>query len=70
MMRNAIILLALAVPAAAQAAECSPGSEARRCYLGVPAAVTKEAEATRRLGIGEAPTTPRSAKDLVVRVVF
>jgi len=47
MMRNAIILLALAVPAAAQAAECSPGNEARRCYLGVPASVTKEAEATR-----------------------
>lgn len=47
MMRNAIVLLALAVPTAVQAAECSPGTEARRCYLGVPAAITKEAEATR-----------------------
>jgi hypothetical protein len=48
MMRNAIVLLALAVPAAVQAAKCSPGTEARRCYLGVPAmdAITKEAEAT------------------------
>jgi len=47
MMRNAIVLLALAVPAAVQAAECSPGTEARRCYLGAPAvdAITKEAEA-------------------------
>lgn len=49
MMRNAIILLAFAVPTVVQAAECSPGTEARRCYLGVPAvnAITKEAEATR-----------------------
>jgi len=49
MMRNAIVLLALAVPTAVQAAECSPGAEARRCYLGAPAvdAITKEAEATR-----------------------
>jgi hypothetical protein len=47
MMRNAIVLLALSVPTAIQAAECSPGTEARRCYLGVPAvdAITKEAEA-------------------------
>jgi hypothetical protein len=46
-MRNVIILLTLAVATAVQAAECSP-TEARRCYLGVPAvdAITKEAEAT------------------------
>jgi hypothetical protein len=49
MMRNAIVQLALVVPTAVQAAECSPGTETRRCYLGVPAvdAITKEAEATR-----------------------
>ena len=49
MIRSAIFLLALAVPTAVKAAECSPGAEARRCYLGVPAvdAITKEAEATR-----------------------
>jgi hypothetical protein len=48
-MRNAIVLLALVAPIAVQAAECSPGPEARRCYLGVPAvdAITKEAEAAR-----------------------
>jgi hypothetical protein len=70
LMRNVIILLAFAVPTAVQAAECSPGTETRRCYLGVPAVdtITKEAEATR-LGIGEpAITTPRSVKDLVARV--
>jgi hypothetical protein len=49
MMRNVIILLAFAGPTAVQAAECSLGTEARRCYLGVPAvdSITKEAEATR-----------------------
>jgi hypothetical protein len=49
MMRSAIILFAFAVPSAVQSVECSPGTEARRCYLGVPAvdAITKEAEAAR-----------------------
>ena|SRR5437879_13882843 len=48
MIRSAIVLLALVVSTAVQAAECSPGTEARRCYLGAPAvdAITKEAEAT------------------------
>jgi hypothetical protein len=71
MIRSAIVLLALVVPTAVQAAECSSGTEARRCYLGAPAvdAITKEAEATR-LGIGESATTSRSAKDLAARVVF
>jgi hypothetical protein len=72
MIRSTIFLLALAVPTAVQAAECSPGAEARRCYLGVPAvdAITKEAEATRPLGIGESATTSRSVKDLAAWVAF
>jgi hypothetical protein len=47
MMRNAIILASFAVPTTVQATECSPSTEARRCYAGVPAvdAITKEAQA-------------------------